>query len=162
MIPGIFTWIFILTPLIAVFMGIPYILVGYITVIVVYWLYRAFLFVYGLWLGIKRTRRDVKVDWMDKIQNEYREEYEKLKYVLIYPVYNEGLETIEPSVAGWADSDVDTKKISFVVAIEEKTRPAMHRILRIHKTKIRAPFQGNHLLRPSCKYQGRSHGCKGR
>ncbi|NYB27172.1 MAG: glycosyltransferase family 2 protein [Methanobacteriaceae archaeon] len=120
MIPGIFTWIFILTPLIAVFMSIPYILVGYITVIVIYWLYRAFLFVYGLWIGIKRTRHDVKVGWMDKIQNEYREEYEKLKYVLIYPVYNEGLETIEPSVAGWADSDVDTQKISFVVAIEEK------------------------------------------
>lgn len=45
MIPGIFTWIFILTPVIVAFMSIPYILVGYITVIVVYWLYRAFIFV---------------------------------------------------------------------------------------------------------------------
>ncbi len=120
MIPGIFTWTFMLTPLIAVFMGIPYILVGYITVIVIYWLYRAFLFVYGLWLGVKRTRRDVKIDWISKVQNEYPEEYENLKYALIYPIYNEGLETIEPAVAGWANSDADTQKISFVVAIEEE------------------------------------------
>lgn len=66
MIPRIFTWMFILTPLIAAFVGIPYILVGYITIIVIYWLYRAFLFVYGLWLGIKRTRHDIRIDWIEK------------------------------------------------------------------------------------------------
>lgn len=120
LIPGVFTWLFLLTPFIAVLVGVPYILVGYITVIVIYWLYRAFLFVYGLWLGIKRTRHDILVDWIAKVRSEYPEEYEKLKYVLIYPVYNEGLDTIEPSVAGWANSDLDTQKISFVVAMEER------------------------------------------
>lgn len=120
MIPGAFTWGFILTPFLASIMGLSEILVLYITIIAVYWIYRAFRFVYGLFLGIRRTERDLRVDWIGKVKAEYREDYDKLKYVLIYPIYREGLETIEPSIAGWAGSDVDTQKISVVVAMEEK------------------------------------------
>lgn len=119
MIPGIFTWTLILIPLIAIIFGLTNILLGYVTVLVVYWLYVASRFVYGLWIGIKRTKKEVNIDWMAKIQEEFPDEYEKLKYVLIYPLHSEGLETIERSVAGWANSDVNPRKISFVVAAEE-------------------------------------------
>jgi hypothetical protein len=120
MLPGMFTWAFIFTPFIAAILGLSEILVLYITILAFYWIYRAFRFVYGLYLGVKRTQRDLKVDWIGKIQTECPQEYEKLKYVLIYPIFREGLDTIEPSVAGWANSDVDTQKISLVVAMEEK------------------------------------------
>lgn len=120
MVPGLFTWGFIIIPFLAALMGFSEILILYITILAFYWIYRAFRFVYGLYIGVKRTERDLKINWVEKLQSEYPKEYDKLKYVLIYPIYREGLETIEPSISGWSDSDVDSQKISLVVAMEEK------------------------------------------
>jgi hypothetical protein len=120
MIPGVLTWALVFIPVIGIIFSLTSILVGYFTILVIYWLYVSSRFVYGLWIGVKRTKRDLNIDWISKVKKEYPKEYNELKYVLIYPIHSEGLKTIEPSVAGWANSDVDTGKISLVVAIEEK------------------------------------------
>ncbi len=119
MIPGILTWTLILIPIIAIIFGLTNILLAYFTVLVAYWLYMSSRFVYGLWIGIRRTKIELDIDWISKVKKEFPDKYRELKYVLIYPVHSEGLKTIEPSVAGWSYSDIDTCKISLVVAMEE-------------------------------------------
>ncbi len=118
-IPGVLTWLLVVIPVVGFIFGLTSILIGYFTILVIYWLYVSTRFVYGLWIGIRRSKRELDIDWISKIEKEYPKEYDELKYVLIYPIHSEGLKTIEPSVAGWANSDVDTSKISLVVAIEE-------------------------------------------
>lgn len=120
MTPGLFTWSLILAPFLVAFLGIPQVLVLYIAFLTVYWMFRAVRFIYGLWVGLDRMKRDLSTDFVHKLKTEFPEKYEKIKYIYLDPIYHETLETLEPSLKAWGESDVDTKKISVVVAIEEK------------------------------------------
>ena len=118
--PGLFTWTLIFSPLIIAILGLYEIMIYYIAFLSVYWSYRGIRFVIGLYIAKLRTDRDIAIDWIGKIKTEFPEQYKDLKYVYICPVYREGMETLRPTIESWAESDIDTKKISVVFALEEK------------------------------------------
>ncbi len=117
-IPGTLTWFFILLPFIAAFSGFPELMVAYITFLTIYWAYRGSLFLIGIYIGYRRMVRDQNTDWIGKIGKE-KLAYKDLKYVFICPIVKEDLDVLEPALQAWARSDVDTKKISIVFALEQ-------------------------------------------
>jgi hypothetical protein len=141
MIPGLFTWSLILAPVIVSLLGVPQILVFYIGFLTVYWMFRAVRFIYGLWEGMQRMNRDIETDWMEKINTEFPEKYAALKYVFVEPIYHETMETLEPSIKAWSLSDIDTKKLSIAVAIEEKFAEEMVGQFEILKEKYGHKFR---------------------
>jgi cellulose synthase/poly-beta-1,6-N-acetylglucosamine synthase-like glycosyltransferase len=120
LIPGIVTWLFILSPLIFSLLKIPQVLVFYIAFLMVYWLFRGFRFFYGLITGVQRMKRDVNEDWAGKIKKECTEKYKTLNFVYLCPTYHEGEELLRSSLQAVANSDYESKKISVLYAIEEK------------------------------------------
>jgi len=121
-IPAIFIWFMVLSPLIFAFTKQPQILVYYVAFLSVYWAYKGVKFSVGLIIGYRRILRDAKINWMQKINSvpELKNKLEVLKFVYICPVVKEGLETLEPSFDLLAQNTIGAKRISIVLAIEER------------------------------------------
>lgn len=160
-IPGLITWLFLLSPILVAILGVPEILVFYIAFLTIYWLYRGFRFMYGIIFGIRRINKEIATDWMSKIHTEYAENYSKQKYVYICPTVKEGLETLRPTFEAWANSDVDTKKISVVVAMEEKFAPASIEKFEILKKEYGDKFREMMYFVHPANIAGEVKGVKG-
>lgn len=119
-IPGVFTWTFILSPIIVTLLGLPQLLVFLIAFLTVFWTYRGFRFIYGLTVGYKRFARDAEIDFMGLIKTEKQAEFDKLKYFYICPVVKESMEVLIPTMEAFKAQDVGPEKISVVFAIEER------------------------------------------
>jgi hypothetical protein len=118
-LPAIITWVSLALPVIFALIGWPEGFVIYMSFLVTYWAIRGLFFMFGIIITYNRMKRDVQVDWVKKIKKE-KLDYNRMKYVIIYPVTGETTETIRPAFEGWANSTVDSKKISIVVGIEER------------------------------------------
>lgn len=55
---------------------------------------------------------------------------DKIHHVVIMPVYNEGLDTIVPSIEALLNSDYDPKKIFFIIGYEERGGEAIRHTVR--------------------------------
>jgi hypothetical protein len=119
-IPGFFTWLLILSPVIFALLRWDQAFAIYVAFLVAYWLLRTIKFMVGIYIGLRRMKRDLAIDWMSKIHNEVGEEFKSMRYIYLCPVHSETLEVLEPSFKSWAESDIGADKIDVVVAIEEK------------------------------------------
>jgi hypothetical protein len=123
MIPGLFTWFMIFSPLIFALLGLPEVLVYYMAFLTVYWAYRGIKFIYALAVGYKRMNKAIETDWMGLINSDERRksQFAELEYVYICPIFKEGFDLIDKSILAFTKSTVGSKKITLVFAIEEKT-----------------------------------------
>lgn len=117
---GVLSWGFVLLPIIFAIFKLDTIFVIYIAFLVAYWSVRTIKFVVGIAIGYKRYQEEIKVDWVSKIKEEYPEEFKKLKFTYLCPVYAEDLNILEPSFEAFANSTVGADKIDVVLAVEEK------------------------------------------
>lgn len=121
-IPGFFTWLFILSPVIFALLQWDQAFAIYVAFLVAYWSLRTVKFLVGIYIGLRRMSRDTKVDWMEKIHKEAEKDFKDMRYVYLCPVYSESMEVLEPSFEAWASSDIGSKKIDVVIAMEEKKK----------------------------------------
>ncbi len=118
-IPGVITWFFLLLPFVVGLAGYPEILVVYIAFLTVYWALKGFKFVTAILIGYGRLQRDLKIDWVSRMDSENLPK-DDVKFVFLFPVTAEGLDVLEPALDAWAKQDIDPKKISLVFALEER------------------------------------------
>ena len=144
MLPGLVTWFFILSPFLLTILNLTELLILHISFLTIYWSYRCIRLLYGLIVGINRMQRDKNTDWIkkiDELEGESAEIFKNLKYVFVCPIVNESMEILKPSLDAWAKSDVGAKKISLVIAIEERFQDECLKncseIKRIYKDKFR-------------------------
>ncbi|MDD4381885.1 MAG: hypothetical protein PHE21_00890 [Candidatus Dojkabacteria bacterium] len=121
-IPGLFVWILLLLPFIFALTRWEEGLAIYVAFLVAYWSIRNLKFTVGVFIGIRRMKRDLATDWMKKIKETNEEKFNELRYVYLCPVYSESLEILKPSFEAWSKSDVGAEKIDVVVAMEEKKK----------------------------------------
>ncbi len=144
MLPGIITWLFILSPFILTLLNLTDILILHISFLTIYWSYRCIRFLYGLILGHNRMKRDINTDWikeLDDFKGEKKKTRDNLKYLFVCPIVKEGMDVLKPSLDAWANSDVGGEKISLVIAMEEAFKEDclknFEEIKRIYKGKFR-------------------------
>jgi len=156
-IPGLITWLFILLPFIAAFTGFPELIVFYITFLTIYWAYRGLRFITGIIIGYERMKRDIEIDWIEKIKKE-KLQNENLQYVLIYPVTTEDTDVMEPSLKAWAQSELGGKKITLVVANEQRfskrSTAIVNRSIKEFKSKFKEVLQYVHPNNINGEVQG--------
>lgn len=119
-IPGFFTWLFILVPVIFALLRWNQAFAIYVAFLVAYWSLRSIKFIAGIAIGLKRVQRDTTTDWVKKITDEVKEEAQTIRYIYMCPVYSESLEVLEPSFEAFANSDIGADKIDVVMAIEAR------------------------------------------
>ncbi len=121
-IPGLITWFMILSPITFTLIGIPQILVYYVSFLVIFWTMRGVQFALGLFIGYLRGKKEMDTDWLKLINDDpqLKKQFDDLKYLYICPVYKEPLDAFEKSIDSYATQDIDPKKISVIFAYEEK------------------------------------------
>lgn len=120
-LPGVITWFFLLLPFVVGLTGYPEILVVYIAFLTVYWALKGFRFAIAIIVGYHRMKRDVSIDWVDRMKRENLP-FKDVKFVLMYPVTGEGLDVLDPALKAWSEQDIGAKSISVVFCLEERFR----------------------------------------
>lgn len=120
-LPAAITWGLVVTPIIAALLKRPELFIYFMSFFTVYWGIQAALFMVGAVKGYLRYTKEVEIDWNQKIKDEgFSNEADKMDFVYIHPLYNEGYEIIEPALKSWSESDIGAKRISLVFALEER------------------------------------------
>lgn len=121
-IPGFFLWLFLLLPFAFALLRWDMAFVIYIIFIVSYWFFRAIKFVFGVYIGVRRMGESLETDWIGKVKELNDPRLKDLRYIYLCPVYGEDFDILDSSFHDWANSDIDTKKIDVVMAVEEKKK----------------------------------------
>ena len=87
-LPGFVTWTLLILPVILGLFKWDTACVIYIAYIVTYWTFRPFKFLIGIFIGLRRSKRDLSTDWMEKIRETNLERFQELRYVYLCPVYS--------------------------------------------------------------------------
>jgi hypothetical protein len=119
-VPGFLTWTLLLLPFIFALLGQYTLFVIYVSFIVAYWSVRTVKFITGIWIGTRRMKRDLALDWVEMCKRDNPQGYEKLKFIYLCPVYSEPFELLDKSFEAFSKSDVGASKIDVVMAMEER------------------------------------------
>lgn len=116
-LPGAITWSVILSP---IWLGkiAPLAVAFFLTFLVIFWVYRAFLHLIGVVIGYRRYQNELKIDWSKKVQD--LRGYEKVKHLIIIPAVNEPYEVLEDSFTSLAAQKLPQEHIFISFSAEEK------------------------------------------
>lgn len=158
---GALSWIFILIPIILAIFRLDTIFVIYIAFLVAYWFMRTIKFVIGIAVGYKRYKKEVNTEWMEKIKEEYPEQFNDLKFTYLCPVYGENLDVLEPSFEAFANNTLGAEKIDVVLAIEEKKEDLQKKNFEYLKKKYGSRFRSMRYYIHPAGISGEIAGVKG-
>lgn len=115
--PGVITWAVLLSP---IWLGriAPLAVAFFITFLVIYWVYRAFIHLVGVVIGYRRYQDELKVDWAKKVSKLWG--YDRLKHLIIIPSVNEPYEVLEESFASLAAQKFPKDRVFISFSAEEK------------------------------------------
>lgn len=158
--PALVTWGLLLLPILFALLNWERAFVFLMSFLTIYWGIKAIMFLYGMLNALSRMNRDVAINWIGKIKDEGVED-DSLKYVLIYPLVNEGPDTIIPALEGWRNSTIDSKKISIVVALEENYAENTKQVITPIFKKYEKYFAEIIITIHPANIEGEVHGVKG-
>jgi len=141
MVLGILTWSLLTSPL---WLGVlyPTAIVYMLTFFTVYWSYLAAKHTYGLFIGYKKYREELAINWMDeytKLDFEslldkatLPESKESLRHFVLIPAVDEPEEVLRDSIDSIFNQTFPISQIFLVYAIEEKySQGTIERIRKI-------------------------------
>ncbi len=97
----------------------PVFIAFFIIVFDVYWLLKTIFLSLHLRVGFKETRKNMKINWMEKLKKE-KKDWESFYQLIILPVYDEGVDVVEPTIKAILNCNYPKKKMIVVFAIEER------------------------------------------
>ncbi len=141
-LPGIATWLLLLSP---IWLGLiaPQIIVYILTFLTVYWIYLGVKHSYGMYMGFKRHKQEMAMDWMAECQKldfsslpdktTLPPSLESVRHFVLIPAVNEPYEVLKDSLSSVITQTFPTKQVTLVYTIEEKyaekTTEVINRIL---------------------------------
>jgi len=134
-IPGALTWAVLLSP---IWLGIiaPLAVVFFLTFLAIFWVYRAFLHLVGVFIGYRRYRREMEVNWLKRVRGLWGFQY--LQHLILIPVANESYEVLEGTLAALAAQKYPKEKIFLALSVEEKNAPRIRTDLK----KLKEKYEG--------------------
>lgn len=117
-LPGFLTWSTFAGAILAAIYYPAYLAV-FIIVFDIFWLIKAIYISIHLIDGYAKLKENLKIDWFGRARKI--KDWEKIYHVVIFPVYNEGLEIIRPSIQSIVDSNYPKDKIIVVMTFEERS-----------------------------------------
>lgn len=119
-LPGAIAWAVLITPIILSFYA-PKILAIALLFYLTFWLTRTFFMSYRLVLGYKYYRKDIKINWFDKLKTMAPERsYRDIYHLVIVPTYKEDIQILESSIGSVINSNYDNDRVIYILATEER------------------------------------------
>jgi len=118
-LPGVITWSVILSP---IWLGkiAPLAVAFFLTFLVIFWVYRAFIHLVGVVVGYRRYQREQEVNWLRKFQKLWGSEH--LKHLIVIPAVNEPYEVLVESFASLADQKYPKENVFIIFSEMVKPR----------------------------------------
>lgn len=117
--PGLLTWLSLILPIILAFFA-PIIVASFFVVYAIYWLIKCLIMAGHLITGYVYYRREIVIDWPQKLRQNFPKEYPRIHHVLIMPTYKEPIAVVDRAIKKIIASNYDLKKVIFVLATEER------------------------------------------
>src|SRR3989338_8453897 len=112
-LPGLSIWLTLIAGVVLSFTK-PLWMIYFILVFDVYWVLRVIYFSFYLFLSWRRFRKAILVNWFENLIKEFPL-WEKRKNVIFLPLYNEGADVLESTLASFLKSTYPADKIYLVV-----------------------------------------------
>ena len=119
MIPGTLVWLTFISALVLSFWK-PLWVIYFVIIFCVYWLFRVFYFVFYLVVSWRRFRRDIKVDWLKKVQG--LPGWDDYYHLIVLPTSKEPIEVLRSTFEDLAASKYPLEKMMVVLSGEERTK----------------------------------------
>jgi cellulose synthase/poly-beta-1,6-N-acetylglucosamine synthase-like glycosyltransferase len=128
-IPGLLTWMVILSPL---WLGIlyPKAIVVMLIFLTVYWFYMALKGTIGGFRGYRKFKQEISTDWAKEVQKldfsvlpdkaTLPPSLQDVKHLILIPMVNEGLDVIDATLSAILRQTFPVNQITLVLTIEEK------------------------------------------
>ncbi len=118
-LPGALTWLALTTPIWLSY-TFPFAVAYLILLADVYWLIGAFRISFLMYLGFKRMRQAEKVNWFDKLEKDFPDQWKNYYHLIVLPTYNESQEVLEPAFAAVANSTYQKNRLFLAIGLEER------------------------------------------
>ncbi len=136
---GIMTWTLLISP---IWLGIlyPRAIVYMLTFFTVYWSYLAAKHSFGLYVGYRKYKQELKIDWLEEFRNldfsalpdpdTLPESKEDLRHFILIPAVNEPEGVLRESIESIFNQTFGTEKITLTYTIEERYAEETEKIIR--------------------------------
>jgi len=105
----------------------------------VYWFLKTVFLSLHLRVGFKETRKNMKVDWMERSKKE-KSGWQDFYHLLILPVYNEGMDIVGPTMESILKCNYPKDKFIVVFAIEGRVGESARKLAEEVKKKYADNF----------------------
>jgi hypothetical protein len=119
MIPGALVWLTFILAIILSFIK-PLWVIYFIIVFCIFWLFRVFYFVFYLAISWRRFRRDVKVNWLEKVSA--LPDWQNYYHLIVLPTSKEPIEVLRSTFLSLIASNYPKEKMIVVLSGEERTK----------------------------------------
>lgn len=89
-----------------------------LTFLALFWVYRAVVHSFGVGLGYRKYKNELKINWLEKC--EKLPEFKKLKHLILIPTVNESYEVLKYTFEGIAKSSFPKESVFLAITCEEK------------------------------------------
>ncbi len=140
-LPGFLSWGTIIMTVVLSFYA-PVAAAYFIIAFDIYWLLKTVYLSFHLQYNWRRLKHNISADWSLMLS---KLKYEQVYHLIVLPFYKEDIEVVEQSLKSIVDSKYDKKKISVVLATEERAGDGAQKIARTIEEKY-ANFFGSFLI----------------
>jgi len=128
-IPGLLAWTVLTTP---IWLGFtkPLIMIFFLTFLAFFWVYRAVIHSIGVYIGYKKYKEEIKIDWWEKCKelnfaklpnpNQLPLNISKIKHLIVIPTVNEPMSVLRNTFEGIAKNNIPKNNLYVAVTCEER------------------------------------------
>jgi hypothetical protein len=135
-LPGFLTWLTLLGTAVLSYFA-PTAAAFFIIGFDLYWLLKTMYLSIHLRQNWKRMKHHMKVDWNKELQGL---KYDHLHHLIVLPFFDESFELIDQSVSSFVKAEYDHRKVSLVLATEQKAGESAQAIANRIKEKYEKEF----------------------
>ena len=98
----------------------PVVAALFIIVFDLFWLLRISFLSFHQMASFSQMKKNLKTNWIEKLEQLQSRDWRDVYHLIILPMYKEGTEIVEPSLASLAKADYPKDKMIVVLAVEER------------------------------------------
>lgn len=118
-IPGALSWLVLTSP-IWLARPLPLFAAFFLTFLVLFWVYRALIHIVGLFIGYRRYRKEISIDWLEKLKKFDQNNPFAVKHLLLVPTASEKYDVLKSSLEAVANQTYPRENIFLVLSVEER------------------------------------------
>ena len=138
-VPGFLSWFMILMPAIFSIFA-PKFVIYFLICFVIFWLLRSISFATNIIRGYRCFVRTKKVNWLERLKNDYPKGMEETYHAIIFVVAKEPEELVIRSIKTYAEAAYPKDKVILVLGTEERVGEHGARLRKVVSEKFKDSF----------------------